>query len=137
MSAGPGRGHRLSRSRPGSDRGQSVVELALAFPLLVVLLLMIVQLGLVVRDQILVVHASREAARTGAVTADSDAVRRAAHRSSGLNAKRMKVQMSSRGAVGSTLTVTIHYSSPTEVPLVGALLPDVGLRAGTSMRVEM
>lgn len=119
------------------SRGQAVVELALTIPLLVLLLLSIVQLGLVVRDQILVVHASREAARAGAVSADSDAVQRAAVRSSGLHAKRMRVEIGSRGGPGSTLTVTIHYSSPTEVPLVGALLPNVGLRAVTSMRVEM
>ncbi|MDP1794892.1 MAG: TadE/TadG family type IV pilus assembly protein [Acidimicrobiales bacterium] len=119
------------------ERGQAVVELALTIPLVVLLLLSVVQLGLVVRDQILVVHASREAARAGAVSADSDAVHRAAARSSGLNSKRMKVNIGSRGAAGSTLTVTIHYSSPTEVPLVGALLPDVGLRAVASMRVEM
>lgn len=119
------------------ERGQAVVELALTVPLVVLLLLSVVQLGLVVRDQILVVHASREAARAGAVSADSGAVRNAAIRSSGLNPKRMRVEMGSRGGVGSTLTVTIHYSSPTEVPLVGALLPDVGLRAVASMRVEM
>lgn len=119
------------------NRGQAVVEFALTIPLLVLLLLAIVQLGLVVRDQILVVHAAREAARAGAVSADSGAARHAAVGSSGLNSKRMRVEMSQRGPVGSTLTVTIHYSSPTEVPLIGALLPDVRLRAGTSMRVEM
>lgn len=124
-------------ARPRRDRGQAVVELALTVPLLVLLLLSIVQLGLVVRDQILVVHAAREAARAGAVSADSDAVRRAAAKSSGLQSKRMKVEMGSRGGAGSTLTVTIHYSSPTEVPLIGAFLPDVGLRAVASMRVEM
>ncbi len=119
------------------ERGQAVVELALTIPLIVLLLLSVVQVGLVVRDQILVVHAAREAARAGAVSADSDAIRRAAAGSSGLNSKRMKLTIGSRGAVGSTLTVTVHYSSPTEVPLVGALLPDVGLRAVASMRVEM
>lgn len=119
------------------ERGQAVVEFALTLPLVVLMLLSVVQLGLVVRDQILVVHAAREAARAGAVSADSDEVHRAARRSSGLSSRRMKVTMGSRGAVGSTLTVTIQYSSPTEVPLIGALLPDVKLRAVASMRVEM
>ncbi len=119
------------------ERGQAVVELALTIPLVVLLLLSLVQLGLVVRDQILVVHAAREGARAGAVSADSGDVRRAAAGSSGLQSRRMKVEMNGRGGPGSTLRVTIHYSSPTEVPLVGAFLPDVRLRAATSMRVEM
>jgi Flp pilus assembly protein TadG len=114
-----------------------VVELALTFPLIVLLLLAIIQVGLVVRDQILVVHASREAARVGAVDPDPNAPRRAAVASSGLNSKRMSVSQSDRGGPGSTLSVTIDYSCPTEVPLIGAFLPDVRLRAVTAIRVEV
>lgn len=123
------------RRRP--DSGQAVVELALTIPLLVLLLLAIVQVGLVVRDQILVVHASREAARAAAVDPDSGAPRRAAERSSELSSDRIRLEISDRGAPGSTLRVTIRYSSPTEVPLIGALLPDVQLRAVTAIRVEV
>lgn len=113
------------------------MELALTFPLIVVLLLAIIQLGLVVRDQILVVHASREAARVGAVDPDPDAPRRAAIGSSGLNSGRIEVSQSTRGGEGSTLRVTVHYDCPTEVPLIGAFLPDVQLRAVTAIRVEV
>ena len=119
------------------DRGQAVVELALTFPLVVLLLLAIVQVGLVVRDQILVVHAAREAARAGVVDADPNAPRRAAIGSSGLDPHRLSVDSGDRGPVGSTLRVVVRYRSPTEVPVLGALLPDVGLRAVTTMRVEM
>ncbi|MEY2471820.1 MAG: hypothetical protein QOK28_1149 [Actinomycetota bacterium] len=123
--------------RLGRDRGQAVVELALTIPFIIVLLLAIIQLGLVVRDEILTVHASREAARVGAVDPDRDAPRRAAIRSSGLDSRRMSVSASDRGAAGSTLTVTVRYSAPTEVPLVGAFLPDVRLRAVAAIRVEV
>lgn len=123
------------RRRP--DAGQAVVELALTIPLLVLLLLAIVQVGLVIRDQILVVHASREAARAAAVDPDSSAPRRAAERSSELDSKRIRLEISDRGAPGSTLRVTLRYSAPTEVPLIGALLPDVQLRAVTAIRVEV
>ena len=125
----------IPRRRP--DRGQAVVEFALTIPLVVLLLLGIVQVGLVVRDQILVVHASREAARAAAVDPDPDAARRAAIRSSTLDSHRLVTEIADRGAPGSTLSVTIRYSSPTEVPLIGRLLPDVGLRAVTSLRVEV
>jgi Flp pilus assembly protein TadG len=119
------------------ERGQAVVELALTIPFIVLLLLAIVQLGLVVRDEILTVHASREAARTGAVDPNPDAPRRAAVASSGLDPHRMSVSATPRGAPGSTLSVTVRYSSPTEVPLVGAFLPDVRLRAVAAIRVEV
>jgi Flp pilus assembly protein TadG len=46
------------------------VEFALVLPLLLVLLLAIVQVGLLVRDQVLLVHAAREAARELAVRED-------------------------------------------------------------------
>jgi hypothetical protein len=137
VTAHPGRRAPRGATRPGRDRGQAVVELALSFPLLVLLLLAVVQVGLVVRDQILVVHASREAARAGAVSADPDALRRAAVGSSGLDPHRMVVEFEDRGPVGSTLRVVVRYRSPTEVPVLGALLPDVGLRAVTTMRVEL
>jgi hypothetical protein len=114
-----------------------VVEFALTIPLLVLMLLAIIQFALVVRDQILVVHAAREAARVGAVDPNPDAPKRAAVRSSDLNGDRIEVSAGERGGPGSTLTVTIHYSSPTDVPLIGAFLPDVGLRAVTSIRVEV
>ncbi len=123
--------------KPRSERGQAVVELALTFPLVVLLLLAIVQVGLIVRDQILVVHASREAARAGAVSADADAPRRAAVGSSELDPRRLSVDVGSRGEPGSTLRVVIRYRAPTEVPLLGALLPDVVLRAASTMRVEL
>jgi Flp pilus assembly protein TadG len=119
------------------ERGQAVVELALTIPFIVLLLLAIVQLGLVVRDEILTVHASREAARAGAVDPNPDAPRRAAVASSGLDPHRMSVSATPRGAPGSTLSVTVRYSSPTEVPLVGAFLPDVRLRAVAAIRVEV
>src|SRR5207247_8954779 len=65
------------------DDGQAAVELALVLPLVALLLLVLVQVGLVVRDQVLVVHAAREAAREAAVDAAPEAARRAAEASSG------------------------------------------------------
>ena len=127
----------MARQRQHAERGQAVVELALTIPLVVLLLLAVVQLGLVVRDQILVVHAAREAARVGAVDPDPDAPLRAAVRSSDLSEDRIEVESGARGGEGSTLRVTVHYISPTEVPLVGAFLPDVRLRAVAAIRVEV
>ena len=124
----------MSRER---EHGQAAVELALSLPLVVLLLLAAVQTGLIVRDQILVVHASREAARAAVVSPDASAARQAAVGSSGLSQHRLTVERGPRGAPGSTLRVAVRYVSPTEVPLIGRLLPDVVLRAVTTMRVEV
>ena len=54
---------RSAMGSPGRDRGQAAVETALVLPLIMAVALAFVQVGLLVRDHILVVHAAREAAR--------------------------------------------------------------------------
>lgn len=128
---------RLARGVPDpSLRGQATVELALLLPVVVVMILVVVQVGLVVRDQVLVVHAAREAARVAAVEPDAALARRQAVRSSGLDQGRLSVEVSGRGAPGSRVRVVTRYRSPTEVPLVGGLVGDADLSATVTMRVE-
>jgi Flp pilus assembly protein TadG len=122
--------------RDRGDGGQASVELALVLPLVLLLLLGMVQLGLLVRDQILVVHAAREAAREAAVDPAGDAASRAAAASSTLDGARLTVTTSGRGAAGSRVRVEVAYRAPTRVPLVGAALGDLTLRASATMRVE-
>ena len=123
---GPGRG----------DRGQAAVELALVLPLVVLVLLAVVQVGLVVRDQVLVVHAAREAARQAAVDPSPDGPRKAALAGSGLDPDRLEVVVSGRAGAGSRVTVALRYRAPAEVPLVGPALGDLTLEAEATMRVE-
>ena len=127
-------GGRRPRSR--RDRGQSSVEVALLLPFVAVLLLGVVQVGLVVRDQVLVVHAAREAARAAAVDPTEGAARDAAAAATALSPSRLVVAVSGRGDAGSRVSVTVTYASPTVVPLVGRLLGDVPLTASATMRVE-
>jgi Flp pilus assembly protein TadG len=122
--------------RDRGDGGQASVELALVLPLVLLLLLGMVQLGLLVRDQILVVHAAREAAREAAVDPAGDAASRAAAASSTLDGARLTVTTSGRGAAGSRVRVEVAYRAPTRVPLVGVALGDLTLRASATMRVE-
>jgi hypothetical protein len=112
------------------------VELALALPLVALLLLALVQLGFLVRDQVLVVHAAREAVRQAAVDPSADAVRGAATGSSALAANRMSVSISGRAGPGSHARVTVTYKAPTNVPLIGAAIGDVEMHASATMRVE-
>jgi len=123
-------------SRGTGDEGQAAVELALVLPLVAFLLLTLVQVGLIVRDQILVIHAAREAAREAAVDAGPDVPGRAAAASSTLDANRLTVDAGDRGEPGSRVKIRVSYRTPTDVPLVGGAIPDITLEASATMRVE-
>ena len=117
---------------PRDASGQSTVEFALLLPVVLISLLAIVQVGLVVRDELGVVHAAREAARAASVDPDPAAARRAAHRTlSG-----SEVTVGPRPEVGGEIEVTVRYRSVTRLPLVGPLFPDPELHATASMRAE-
>lgn len=129
-----GRGRRARRPLPAE--GQAAVELALVLPLVALLLLTLVQVGLVVRDQILVVHAAREAAREAAVDPSREAAERAASGSSGLDPDRLEIALSGRGAPGSRVEARARYRVAAEVPLVGGVVDGLELEASATMRVE-
>jgi Flp pilus assembly protein TadG len=120
----------------GDDRGQAAVELALVLPLVAALALALLQVALVVRDQVLVVHAAREAARAAAVGDDPGAARAAALAGAGLAPDRTDVEVSGREGPGSRVRVRVRYAASTDVPVVGPLLGDVGLSGSATMRVE-
>lgn len=121
--------------RPG-ERGQATVELALVLPLAVLFALTVVQLGMVATDLVLVHHAAREGARAAAVEPTEASARAAVASSSTLAANRLSVSLAGGSVRGDFARVTVTYRAPTSVPLVGALLPDISLRASVTMRVE-
>lgn len=121
------RWHRAPRSG-----GQATVELALCLPFACLFLLAAVQLGLIVRDQLAVVAAARDGARAAAVAADpAAAAGRAARAAVALAPLDVGVSAADR-----LVDVHVRYVSRTDVPLIGALLPDVTLEASSTMVVE-
>jgi Flp pilus assembly protein TadG len=120
------------------DEGQAAAEVALVLPLVAMLLLMLVQVGLIVRDQVLVVHAAREAARAAAVEAGDEAPHRAALLAGGLDRRRLSTEIVSDEprTAGATVRVRVSYRAATDVPLVGGLLGEPELHATAAMRVE-
>ncbi|MGK2957123.1 MAG: TadE family type IV pilus minor pilin [Acidimicrobiales bacterium] len=123
--------------RGKGDEGQAAVELALILPFLAMLALVLLQVTVVVRDQVLVTHAAREGAREAAVDSASSAPRRgAASASPSLDNDRLNVNSSGRGRPGSRVRVEVTYASPTKLPLVGQLIGDIQLRGTATMRVE-
>ena len=111
------------------DPGQAAVELALALPLVVIVVLGIVQLVVVVRDQLAVELAAREGARAASVSASpAAAADAAAHRAVTLD--RLSV---STAATTTQVSVTVRATSHTDLPLVGAVIPDIDVTAVVTM----
>jgi hypothetical protein len=101
-------------------------------PLVVFAVLAVLQVAFVVRDQVAVVHAAREAARAASVDPDPDRAARAARRT----LRGADVDVGDRPAIGEPITVEVAYKSETDLPLVGALFPDPTLHGRVTMRVE-
>ena len=117
------------------EAGQSTVELVLVLPVVVLALLLVLQVGLIARAQVLVIDAAREGARAAAVEGTAAAAVAAASRTPGLREDRLEID-ATVGPVGGDARVSVRYRAPTDVPLVGPLLADPVLTATVVMRVE-
>lgn len=120
--------------RPRAARGQATVELALALPVVLLALALVVQVGLVVRDRVAVVHATRAAARAAVVDPRLGAAARAA-RSTGGALSSATVRLDGDPSPGGLLGVTVT-ARPTRVPLVGQLVAGLQLRERLVVLVE-
>jgi hypothetical protein len=112
--------------------GQTTAELALTFPVVLLLTLCLVQAALVLRDDLALTSAARAAARSASL--DPDPAR--AQRAAAAVLLGATVTSGARPAVGELVRVRVSYRSPTTLPLVGPLLPDPVLVARAAMRVE-
>lgn len=126
---------RSSDASDQRDRGQAVVELALALPIVMLLLLGVVQVAVVVRGELLVQHAAREAARAASVSAaPAGAARTAATRV--LDTARLDGATVQAAVSGTVVRVTVVAATSTDVPLIGGLLGDVRHSATAVMTLE-
>ena len=116
----------------GSERGQATVEFALLLPVLMMALLSVLQVALVVRDHVALVHATREAGRAASVDPSAGSAVRAAHRT----LPGARVDVGPRPGIGEPIVVEVTYTSKTNLPLVGMLFPDPALHSRVVMRVE-
>jgi Flp pilus assembly protein TadG len=110
----------VPRSCPGeSQRGTAAVEFALVLPLVLVMALALVQIGLLVRDRLLVESAARAGARAAALQPDDVAVRSAvAGAAPSLDGAAIDVTVTREGAQGTPVSVTVGYHDAVRVPLV-------------------
>ena len=114
------------------EDGQATAELAVVFPVVLLLILALTQAALVLRDDLALTNAAREAAR--AASLDPDPAR--AERAAAAVLPGATVDSEPRPAVGELVRVRVTYRSATDLPLIGPLLPDPLLVARAAMRVE-
>ena len=120
------------RDRCRSDSGQAAVELAMCLPLLFLFLLGIVQLVVIIRDDLAVQLAAREAARAASVAQPiAGAARAAADRA--ITLRPLSVAATTAGP---TVTVRVSHVTHTDVPLIGWLVPDIIVTASATMSLE-
>jgi Flp pilus assembly protein TadG len=124
---------RHSRCSHGvGERGTAAVEFALVLPIVLAIVLALVQVGLLVRDRLLVESAVRSGARTAAVEPGDEAVRAAVLRAApALDPNAVSVSTARAGSRGDPVTVTLTYDAAIRVPFVSWLFP-----AGVSMRAH-
>lgn len=100
--------------------------------------LVLLQIGLIAKDQLLVEDAARAGARQAAVTTDDASARQAAtDAASGLDPSLLEVDVARSGGAGSAVKVTVIYHAPVAVPIVRWLLPTtIDLSGAATMRQE-
>jgi Flp pilus assembly protein TadG len=127
-----------SGSRPRLERGSAVVEFALVLPILLLFCLALVQVGLLARDQLLLVQAARAGSRQAVVDPEDATVRSAALQAApGLDPTRVEITVDRTGGLGQPVEVTVGYNARIAVPLAGLFFPsEVWMEASTAMRQE-
>ncbi len=122
----------MKRRRTGCG-GQATVEFALLLPVAVVALLLIAQIGLVVRTRVMLTHAAREGVRVAAVGGSDAEVTAAVIDAGSLDPTRLTVGVARDASV---VRVLLVYVMPTDVSVVGALLNDPEMSSVAAMYRE-
>jgi len=122
-------------------QGQALVELALALPILIFLVMGIIECGRIFNSYLVITNASREGARAG-ITGDSDTEIRARVKDAATTLALTDSDITitpeqSLRSRGVPLTVKINYSVTLFTPVLSAIIPNpFPLSSSTTMRVE-
>ena len=121
------------KARSKTEEGQSTVEFALVLPLVLILILGLLQIGVLVRDQIMVLGAAREGVREAIVTPDHGAISAAA--SNAAPGLKLSVQVNRGSERGEPARVNVS-APPVQLPLIGEIVSGMTLKASATMRIE-
>jgi Flp pilus assembly protein TadG len=119
-----------------TERGAASVELAASIPFVVFLLMLLIEVGVVMFDQLAVSQAAREGARAAAVNPDRGAAVAAATHATGLDSKNITVDVGPRPAVGGLVEVSVTYRATINLPLTGVVLLRPTVSSSAAMMVE-
>lgn len=117
----------------GGNGGQASVELALALPIVLLVLLGLLQVGVFMLEQVQVSGAAREGAREATVSPQRGRIQAAAERAAPKLSLSLNIQRGSTRGAPATVVVTAR---PTRLPMVGAIVSGFNLKAAATMRIE-
>ncbi len=128
----------MLRPKRAHNKGQAVVETALAIPVLLAMVWGVMGFGRLYTAQLAITNASREGARLGALGKTPSKIDLAVRQYLGGAAIASDVRVAVQGAGGQAgdlvrVAVTAPVSNPVPVP---GLPPTIGLSASTVMRIE-
>jgi Flp pilus assembly protein TadG len=121
------------------DKAQALVEMALVLTILLLVLSGIIEFGRVFSAQLIVSHASREAARFGVIKPEDDVIIAKAKDAAGaLDTTKVSVTVSAPSRMrGDQLTVQVEYPVAIIMPFIGSILSNpYTVRGVTKMRIE-
>jgi Flp pilus assembly protein TadG len=113
------------------QRGQATVEFALVMPILLIVVLGLTQVGVAIRNELAVELAAREGARAASVSANPAG----AAVSAATRAVALPIIVSTVAGT-SSVTVTVTYVDPTDVPIIGRFIGPTTHSASVTMAVE-
>lgn len=122
----------MTACRSELDSGQATVELALVMPLIIGLLLIILNVGLIVRDQLAVWHAASAGARAASISPDSpDVVQQAVEAEVQLRPLHLRIVRD-----GDLITVEAKYPRTIGLWVFKYIAPPLILSATVTMHVQ-
>jgi len=130
---------RQARKPTRGEHGQAAVEFALVLPVLLLITLVVCQVALSLNCYLVVTSASREGARRGAETNDTDAARKGAMSAAGGlpgTGPEVEVSFPEGRAKGSPVVVTVAYRMPLLLPGLERLISRLSFKRSTTMALE-
>jgi Flp pilus assembly protein TadG len=129
--------------KPGSERGQNLVEFAIILPIFVILLMGIIDFGYMLKMQTDLARANADGARAAAFSATDTEVQEAIKDAlpGSFDTSRLTIGVTRETTPslrGTKVKVDSKYlyENITPLPFVGAILQDKPLGASTTVRVE-
>ena len=131
----------LIRKLLNSKRGQAMVEMALALPLIIMLIMGTIEFGRLFHSYLLVSNASREGARIAVTGVDNSVITsRINDVTASLDSSKVIIISPNDADLRVSavpVTVTINYNHSIVTPVFESILPNpITLTSSTSMRME-